>query len=358
MIPLESLGWNRFFEEARQRLGNKAWVPARVAVEDKHAYVLFAVEGEWSASVTGRLLHQRRSNADLPKVGDWVLVSAPQGSGVAVIQIVLPRQSKLSRKPPGRELDEQVLAANVQTVFVVQAFDQSFNRRRQERFLMMAREGGVKPVVILNKVDLCPTPEERLAEACAGAVDTSVVALSAYTGQGMDQLHPWLNPGHTVAFLGPSGVGKSSIINRLYGQDIQATIEVRERDGKGRHTTTWRELIHIPGSGMVIDTPGMREVQSGLEGGGLDETFPDVTDIAVRCHFRDCSHTVEKRCAVQQAVAEGRLTAERVRSFLKLRVELEYLAEERRKHTYLAGRRQARLLKQDAESACRPPRAD
>jgi len=358
MTTLESLGWSPFFEEARSRLGRPEWKPARVAVEDKHAYVLFGEAGELTATVTGRLLHRRQSNADLPKVGDWVLTSIPAGGDAAVIQVVLPRRTKLARKLPGRELEEQVLAANVDTVFIVQAFDQSFNRRRQERFLMMAREGGVTPVVLLNKLDLCADPSAREAEARAGAGDAPVIAVSATTGRGLDQLRPWLAPGRTLAFVGPSGVGKSSIINRLYGQEIQATIEVRERDGKGRHTTTWRELIPLPSGGLVIDTPGMREVQTGLEGGGLEETFPEIAEIALQCHFRNCSHTVEKRCAVQLAVAEGRLPAERLQSYLKLRGELEYLAKERRQHTFLAARRHARRLKQGAQNDDWPPRLD
>ena len=345
-MDLKSLGWSPFFEEAFAPLQARGWLPARVAVEDKHAYVVLGEGGEWSATVPGRLLHARASNADLPKVGDWVAVSPPAGSGSALIQSVLPRRTRLARKVPGREIEEQVLAANVETAFVVQALDQGWNLRRQERFLTMVHEGGSSPVLVLNKADLCQDRETCLSAARQAAGDTPVLLASARTGLGLKQIREQLRPGATAVFIGPSGVGKSSLINRLYGEEIQATIEVRASDAKGRHATTWRELIQLPWGGLVIDTPGMREAQIGIEAGGLGEAFPDIEEAGVGCHFRNCSHTVESRCAVQAAVASGQISHDRFQSYLKLRREQDYMSEERRRHTYLARRRESRLARQ------------
>jgi ribosome biogenesis GTPase len=341
-LDLSALGWDDFFAEGFARLRGASWRPARVAIEDKHAYVVWDESGQRPATVTGRLLHQRQCNADLPKVGDWVAIAAADSAGAAVIQAVLPRRTKLARKVPGRRVEEQVLAANLDVAFAVQALDQTFNSRRQERFLLMIREGGARPVVVLNKTDLCEAAEAWLRVAREAAPAVPVLLASARTGRGIAELQDHLRPGETGAFIGPSGVGKSTLINRLYGEDIQATIEVRAVDGKGRHTTTWRELIRLPSGALIIDTPGMREVQMGLGGDHLLEAFPDILDLAATCHFRDCSHTVEKRCAVQAARAAGQLDSGRLASFLKLKHEVDYLAEERKKHTYLVRRRQGR----------------
>jgi ribosome biogenesis GTPase len=302
--------------------------PARVAVEDKHRFVVLGEEGELSGQVAGKLLHDVESRAGLPKVGDWAAISVAPAEAKAVIHGVLPRRTKLVRKVAGREVEEQVLAANIDIAFVVQALDQTFNTRRLERFLVMALEGGAKPVVVLNKTDLCPSSDAMLAEASTVAGDAPIVSVSAKTGRGMKVLREFIRPAETVVFVGSSGVGKSSLINRLYGEEIQATIEVRESDAKGRHTTTWRELILLPNGGLVIDTPPSRVPDVGADE-GLNRAFPEIDELAVRCHFRDCSHTVEKRCAVQEAVATGRLPRERYDGYLKLMREMEYLSEEK-----------------------------
>ncbi len=344
-MDLALLGWNSFFEEAFAGWREKGLLPARVVMEDKHAYVLVGERGDFSAAVSGKLLHQRGCNADLPKVGDWVAVAFMEQEGKGVIQAVLPRRTRIARKVPGREVEEQILAANIDTAFVVQALDQSFNRRRLERFLVMVHEGGAKPVVVLNKTDLCDSLEARVAEARLAARTAPVVAACAKTGRGLKQLRELVRPTETVVFIGPSGVGKSSLINRLYGEEIQATIEVREHDAKGRHATTWRELIQLPWGGLVIDTPGMREFHTWGADDGIREAFPDVEEMAVRCHYRDCTHTVEKRCVVQEAVASGILARERYENYLKLQHELDFLAEERKKHTYLTRQRDAKVAK-------------
>jgi ribosome biogenesis GTPase len=320
-LTLELLGWDPALEEGFAPLRGKGFEPGRIAVEDKHHYVVFAAGGEWIAQVAGKLLHQSPSPATLPKVGDWVAIKVLSNEGKAVIHDLLPRRTKLSRKVPGRETGEQVLVTNVDTAFVVQALDQTFNPALLQRHLVMVLEGGVTPVIVLNKSDLCRDISKKRAAVEQLAGDAPVIAVSARTGQAMDRLTGLIHARKTIVFIGPSGVGKSSLINQLYGEEIQATTEVRENDAKGRHTTSWRELIVLPNGGLVIDTPGMREFHVWLAGEGLPETFPEIEALASRCHFRQCSHTVEKRCAVLEAVARGELPRERYEHFLKLHRE-------------------------------------
>jgi ribosome biogenesis GTPase / thiamine phosphate phosphatase len=340
-MDLVSLGWSAGFVEVFAALEAPELVPGRVAVEDKHAYVVFTESGSRSAVVPGRMLRRVVARSELPKVGDWVALRVTPGSDLAVIEAVLPRRSRLVRKIAGRTVEEQVLAVNVDLAFVVMALDASFNPRRLERFLVMVREGGVRPVVVLNKADLEADPSAYAATARQVAGGTPVVVVSARTGGGMDALCRELRPAETAVFIGTSGVGKSSLINRLYGQEIQPTLEVREHDAKGRHSTTWRELIPLPGGAVVVDTPGMREFQIWMADEGLDEAFPEVEELALSCHFAGCSHQQEPRCAVLQAVHDGRLARDRYAAYLKLKRELDYLAKERREHTF-QGRRTRR----------------
>lgn len=340
-MKLEALGWDAAWAEAFAPHQTAGLVPARVAIEDKHAYRVVTTEGEIAAKVTGRLLHLTRNPGALPKVGDWVAVTPEAGAERVAIHGVLPRRTAITRQAAGTGRAEQVLAANVDLAFLVQALDISFNLRRLERFLVMVREGGVQPVVVLNKADLCDAVARREAEARAVAGPAPVVITSAQSRRGVSPLKEFLQPARTVVFIGASGVGKSSLINQLYGEEIQATIEVREHDAKGRHTTAWRELIQLPGGALVIDTPGMREFHMWLAGEGLEEAFPEIAALAAGCHFRDCTHGNEKGCAVLAAVADGSLGRDRHASFQKLRLELDYLADERRRHTYLARKRDA-----------------
>lgn len=324
-LTLETLGWNAGWEARLLELRQPNWEPGRVVVEDKHHYVVFTRHGALRATAAGRLLHRASQPGDLPKVGDWVALIAYPAEEKAVIQQVLPRQSRLARKVAGKEVSEQVLVTNVDTAFVVQALDCTFNPRLLERFLVMVVEGGIQPVVLLNKCDLSQDVPAQTAEAVASAGGAPVLAVSAKTGKGIKQLWEYIVPHKTVVFLGISGVGKSSLINRLYGEEVAATAEVRESDHKGRHTTTWRELIVLPNGGLVIDTPGMREFHLWMAGESLSEAFPDIFTLAAGCKFNDCTHSVEKDCAVRAAVAAGQLAPERLASFQKLRQELEYL---------------------------------
>lgn len=328
MGDLTKLGWNAERDAQFGTHAAKGLVPARVAVEDKHFYRIWTADSELTAQITGKLMHEsRRDHSILPKVGDWVAVKLVPNEEKATIHDILPRRTSITRKMTGRDTAAQILATNVETVFLVTAADPTFNAARLERMLVMAHESGARPVVILNKIDLCDDLDTKLAEAQRVAGNALVLAVCALTGKGLKKLAALIKPSDTVVFIGTSGVGKSSLINRLYGEDLMPTVEVRESDAKGRHTTSWREMIFLPKGGVVIDTPGMREfhIWGAIE--GAKEAFPEIEALAAGCHFRDCTHTKEKDCAVLVALAAGTLPRLRYDSFVKLQVEIGYLRE-------------------------------
>jgi len=326
LMGLTKLGWNAERDQQFAPYLAKGLVPARVAVEDKHFYRVWTADAELSAQITGKSMHEARGDQQkLPKVGDWVAVKLVPNEEKAMIQAILPRRTQITRKMTGRDTIEQILATNIETVFLVTAADPGFNAARLERMLVMARESGARPVVVLNKIDLCDDLDVKLAEAARVAGDVLVLAACALTGRGVKKLATLINPGDTVVFIGTSGVGKSSLINRLYGEDIQATVEVRESDAKGRHTTSWREMIFLPQGGVVIDTPGMREFHIWAAGESAKETFPEIAVLSQHCHFRDCTHTRETNCAVLEALNAGTLARDRYDSFVKLQIEVSYL---------------------------------
>jgi len=280
-------------------------------------------DAERLAEVAGSLRHAAASALDLPTVGDWVGVRVRAGAHRPVIQALLPRRTAFVRRAAGDRTVAQVLASNVDTVFLVVGLDNDYNLRRLERTMVLAWESGASPVIVLNKADLAAGEiEERRAEAERVAAGVPVLAVAAKRDEGLEALRPWLLPGRTVALLGSSGVGKSTIVNRLLGREKQKTQEVREADQRGRHTTTHRELVALPGGALLLDTPGLREIQLWSEGAGLEAAFDDVLSLAPGCRFRDCGHRGEPGCAVQAAVDEGRLGADRLESYLKLQGEL------------------------------------
>ena len=322
---LERFGWNTALDEAFAPRRKEGLEPARVVVQERGAYVVVTEAGERPAEITGRLRHEARPG-DLPVAGDWVAVRPDAAGERATVHEVLPRRSAFVRKAAGDAHAEQVLAANLDVTFLMAALPDP-NLRRLERFLAAAWESGAEPVVVLSKRDLVDDVEAAVARAETVAIGVPVHAVSARTGEGLDVLRPLLLPNRTAALLGISGAGKSTLVNLLLGDERQAVAAVRD-DGKGRHTTTQRELFALPGGGVVLDTPGMREFGLWDAGSGLEDAFDDVAALAAGCRFSDCTHEAEPGCAVLAAVTEGRLAEERLASYRKLGRELAY--QERR----------------------------
>lgn len=320
---LLALGWDTFFEKHFLKESQDT-EPARIVEEHRGSYRIRAESGEYSAEVTGRMRHHVDGHRDLPAVGDWIVARFFPPEHKARIQAILPRRTAISRKDAGRKQREQIVAANVDIVFIVSSMDQDLNPRRIERYLAMVWNSGAMPVVLLNKADCCPDIEAAVAEIGSTALGVPVHALSATTGSGIEAAHRYLSPGKTAVFVGSSGVGKSSLINRLLDEDFLPVNSIREKDRRGRHTSTSRQMLFLPGGGIVIDTPGMREIGLWENPDGLARSFTDIAGLARGCRFRNCTHTSEPGCAVLQAVAEGVISPDRLRNHHKLRAELEF----------------------------------
>jgi len=324
-MQIEELGWNSFFQDHFVKLENQNLIPARVAREDKNLYLIYTEKGEMIATVSGRFRYNAIDYGNFPAVGDWVAVKTREEEGKATIHSLLPRKSKFSRKVAGFKTEEQVLASNIDTVFLVSGLDENFNLRRIERHMTIAWDSGATPVIILNKTDLCDDVDSKVEMVGASFLGVTVLAMSAVKNEGLTQLQVYMTHGNTSVFLGSSGVGKSTIINGLLGDDRFKTGEVRESDSKGRHTTTHREMIFIPTGGIVIDTPGMRELQLWTVDEGIENIFGDIEDLTSACRFSDCSHIHEPGCAIQEAIDCGRLNIKRFNSYLRLQEETKKL---------------------------------
>jgi ribosome biogenesis GTPase / thiamine phosphate phosphatase len=318
-------GWNSYFEAFWRAEDWKNAVPARVIAQQRKFWRVAGEFGEGWAEASGKLRLAAEEGADWPAVGDWVAAELHGADTTAVIQEVLPRRSKFVRKSPGKKMEEQVIAANVYTALLVSALDGDFNPRRVERYLAQCWESGAKPVIVLNKADACEEAREKAAEMERVAIGTTVCVVSARTGQGFGELEEFLRPGQTLVLLGSSGVGKSTIANRLLGQMVQEVQPVRESDSKGRHTTTSRELFVLPGGALLMDTPGLREMQLWDAEQGVAQTFSDIDALAGQCRFVDCRHEGEPGCAVQAALDAGTLDAARLENRRKLMREQEFL---------------------------------
>lgn len=338
-MNLTTLGWNKKYETAFEDAEKQGYKAGRVFAEYKNFYKVQYEEGEVLAEVSGKLLYEALQQEDLPAVGDWVVISPRQSEGRGTIHQILPRSSKFSRKVAGVNTREQIIAANIDTVFIVNSVNNDFNLRRMERYLLLAWESGANPVIILSKADLCENIEEIIEEAETVAIGVPIHAVSTYTGSGMDALKQYFGEGQTVALLGSSGVGKSSLINYLLGDAIQKVKELRHDGQKGQHTSTHREIFILPEGGLIIDTPGMREIQLWDAAEGLQETFEDVEAIASQCFFKDCKHAKEPGCAVREALQNGTLAEERLESYKKLERELRFLEQKQATASRLAQRK-------------------
>jgi ribosome biogenesis GTPase len=326
---LVPFGWNEYFAQQFQPFAETDYFPGRVSYQNQHLYRVYTADGEWQAEAAGKLRYEAASHEDLPAVGDWVALRIRPNEDKARIQAVLPRKSKFARKTAGAKTEAQIVGANIDTIFLVTSLNQDFNPRRLERYLTTLWESGARPVIVLSKADLCH--DEAVINAHIAAVQdvafsVPVHAISATTQQGVDDLRPYCCVGQTIALIGMSGVGKSTLINYLLGYERQQVKEVRAHDDRGQHATRHRELILLPQGGLVLDTPGMRELQLWDAETGIDTTFDDITGLAAQCHFSDCQHQSEPRCAVQAALEAGTLAAERLENYHKLQQELHHLA--------------------------------
>lgn len=342
---LRMLGWTDRLAADFEPHAATGLVPGRVRLEHNHVYRVLGADREWLAEVSGRIKYQATGRNELPAVGDWVALRPNDDEGRALIRAILPRRTWFSRRAAGRRSDEQVVAANIDTVLVVFGLDRPVNRNAIERYLVVAAGSGAMPVVVLNKADLSTDLAADIADARAAARDVPVFAVSATGAPGVSVLEPLLETGRTLALLGPSGVGKSSIVNQLLGDELLPTGEVREWDARGRHTSVHRQLVVRAAGGLIVDTPGMRELRLWDDTSPVQASFEEVEALSASCRFRDCRHESEPGCAVKAAVDSGALDAGRYESFLKLQQEQTDLAQERTERLRREGKITSKALK-------------
>lgn len=312
----------------------------RVCAQHRTLYKVATESGEITATISGRLQYELINKKDYPAVGDWVELEN-LGYGEGIIHEIKERKTLICRKVAGGKSDEQVLAANIDKIFITMSLNNNFNLRRLERYINIAWDSGATPIILLTKLDLCEDLEEKLIELDEVAIGIDKISVSSLTGEGIESVRELIGNDDTVVFIGSSGVGKSTIINKLVGEYIQVTKEVGEAD-KGRHTTTHRELFILPTGGAIIDTPGMRELQ--LSQGDIESTFKDIEELALKCHFSDCKHKSEPRCAIKDAIERGALSKERFENYKKIKREIAN-EEKRRMAKERINERKSRIKK-------------
>lgn len=325
MMKLDQIGLTDEIKRNFEKYKENGYILGRIALEHKHLYRVWLEDGEYLCTLAGKMTYDAVNREDLPAVGDWVAVKTSPGEKKGAIQAILPRKSKFSRKAAGMVTEEQIVAANIDTVFIVNSLNDDLNLRRIERYLLLAWESGANPVIILSKADLTSELEEKVHQVSSVALGVPVIAVSVLENIGTSELQGYLESGKTVTLIGSSGVGKSSLVNFLTGYQKQVVQEIRKSDDKGKHTTTHREMVQLPGGAVLIDTPGMREVQLWQSDEGISESFADVEEYTSVCRFRDCKHNNEPGCAVWTAIHEGVLDENRFNSYKKLQKELAYI---------------------------------
>ncbi len=336
-MELITLGFDQWFEDKRSEALRPDCTVARVTAVHKDSYLVRNNKSEVLAELAGNFIYSIESSIDLPSVGDWALVQLHNDDTFAIIHGLLPRKSFLRRKTPGKKIDYQMIAVNIDYALIVQACDFDFNLRRLERYLVMVNEGHIEPILLLTKSDLVSPEklEERISEVRQANIKCKVLPLSNVTGFGVDHVRQLLEPCKTYCLVGSSGVGKTTLLNHIIGRDIFETNTVRASDGKGRHTTAQRQLIVLDQGAMLIDTPGMRELGNIGVSSGLEESFADIWSLSKTCRFANCTHSQEAGCALLKAIENGTLQADRYQSYLKLMKESEYnelfYVEKRRK---------------------------
>jgi ribosome biogenesis GTPase len=325
-MELKELGYNDWFHKSRLQYHQSGFEVARVTRVDRERFLVRNETSEVQAEPTGKLLYFAESAEDVPCVGDWVLVQYYNGGELAIIHEVLPRKSFLHRKSAGKKIDYQLIAANIDVAFIIQSCDFDFNLRRMERYLVMAKEGNIEPVILLSKSDLVSGEDltKRISEIRQARIETNAIPFSNETGKGLEIVRQQLEKGKTYCLLGSSGVGKTTLLNHLIGKDIFDTNPVREKDGRGRHTTARRQLTILGNGALLIDTPGMRELGMLAVGISIEDRFSDIHELTTECRFNDCTHTNETGCAVLSAIENGQLSEDRFRGYKKLIRESEY----------------------------------
>lgn len=337
-MNLEKFGWHATFQDAYASFNNKNLIPARVISEDRGSYILIAEAGEIRGKISGAFRYSCKKRIDFPVVGDWVTIHTTSvNAGLAIIHGVLPRNSIITRKTAGANIEAQALASNVDYIFIISGLDKNYNLRRIERYLTLAWNSGVQPVIILNKVDLIKDAvvlSKITAELDSIAIGVPVLFISSLYNQKLAELNKYFTDNKTVVLLGSSGSGKSTLTNQLLGMNLQKTTSIRHTDSRGRHTTTRRQLFLLPSGGMLIDTPGIRELQLWLDEGDVDTSFVDIYTLADNCRYHDCTHTHEAGCAVQEAVSQNLLDIGRLKNYLKMRREAKYLEQRLRETSW------------------------